>query len=113
MGELIKQLDIRGMSWRSLLLAGVLPATLLLVCLLWYDSGWQGCRDFIHTLGQFKTQWETISQKLGEFAILAALFITLRAPIFAFYRRLPIPLLHSWSLRRYASKRRTAELRKE
>jgi hypothetical protein len=113
MDELIKQLDIRGMSWRSLLLAGVLPAALFLLCLRWYSGGWEGCRELIETLGSFKTQWKTISQMLGAFVILSALFVALRAPIFAFYRRLPIPLLHRWSLQRYAGKRRGAELTKE
>ena len=112
MDELLKQLDIRGISWRSLLLAGAFPALLLVVTIITFERGWQGCHDLFMDIADFKHKWVEIIKTLTEFVVLIGIFVTVRAPIFAFYRRLPVPILHRWSLHKYARKRSAANLRK-
>ncbi|MEI9980195.1 MAG: hypothetical protein WDN23_14570 [Edaphobacter sp.] len=113
MGELIKQLDIRGISWRSLLLTGALPALLLVMCVVGYTEGWAGYSNLITKLADFKDKWPSIVQVLAAFVLLAATFVTLRTLILDFYRGIPIPLLHGWLLQRHARRRKEVELAKE
>ncbi|MGO4210651.1 hypothetical protein AB4Y89_22115 [Terriglobus sp. 2YAB30_2] len=113
MGELIKQLDIRGISWRSLFLTGAFPALLCVNCVLGYTKGWQGCTQLIVTLVSFKTEWQSVLRILIAYLLLCALFVALRVPILVLYRRIPLPLIHGWCLRWHVGRRRSANTAKE
>jgi hypothetical protein len=111
--ELLKQLDLRAATWRSLLFAGFAPSLILVGSTSVASWGVSLTKDQLEQLVYWKATVDDFAWPVAGLVISTLLFAMLREPIFAFFRRIPIAHLHPFLLQRSAARRCRAELVKD